>query len=105
MTKLAQRHSVWTSYWASYPALRMIVCHGCSVMYDEIKNVMGISSWINGFLVVSIAATKMPLQWEGGPAEAEEVGATMGSSSSTGMLATPWWGRRRKLDEESRGWG
>jgi hypothetical protein len=28
MTKLAQRHNVWTSYWASYPALRI---------YDEIK--------------------------------------------------------------------
>jgi hypothetical protein len=57
MTKLTQRHSVWTSYWASYPALPI---------YDEIwvfvmdvvwsvtksENIMGISSWIKGFLVV-----------------------------------------------------
>jgi hypothetical protein len=59
MTKLAERHSVWTSYRASYPALRI---------YDEIwlfvmdavwsmmksKNVMRISSWIKGFLVVRL---------------------------------------------------
>jgi hypothetical protein len=57
MTKLAQCHSVWTSYRASYPTLPI---------YDEIwvfvmdvvwsvtksENVMGISSWIKGFLVV-----------------------------------------------------
>jgi hypothetical protein len=60
MTKLAQRHSIWTSYRASYPALRI---------YDEIwlfvmdamwsmtksKNVMRISSWIKGILVVYTA--------------------------------------------------
>jgi hypothetical protein len=57
VTKLAQRHSVWTSYRASYPTLRI---------YDEIwlfvmdvvwsvtksENIMGILSWIKGFLVV-----------------------------------------------------
>jgi hypothetical protein len=59
MTKLAQRHGVWTSYWASYPTLRI---------YDEIwqfvmdavwsmtksENVMWISSWITRFFVVSL---------------------------------------------------
>jgi hypothetical protein len=55
--EIGARHSVWTSYRASYPALRI---------YDEIwlfvmdavwsmtksKYVMRISSWIKGFLVV-----------------------------------------------------
>jgi hypothetical protein len=57
MTKLAQRHSVWTSYGASYPTLRI---------YDDIwqfvmdavwsmtksENVMRISSWITRFFLV-----------------------------------------------------
>jgi hypothetical protein len=33
--------------------INLTVCHGCSMIYDEIKNVMRISPWINGFLVVS----------------------------------------------------
>jgi hypothetical protein len=58
VTKLAQRHSVWTSYRASYPALR-IHDEICLFVMDvvwlvtKLENIMGISSWIKGFLVVA----------------------------------------------------
>jgi hypothetical protein len=58
MTKLTQRHSVWTSYRASYPALPIydeIWVFVMDVVWSVMKseNVMGISSWIKRFLVVS----------------------------------------------------
>jgi hypothetical protein len=57
VTKLAQSHSVWTSHRASYPALR--ICDEIWLFVIDTlwsmtksKNVMRISSWIKGFLVV-----------------------------------------------------
>jgi hypothetical protein len=46
ITKLAQRHSAWASYRASYPTMwiydeNLLVCHGCNVICGEIYDEIG----------------------------------------------------------------